>query len=50
MSNLINNAFSSIKNLLLDAIIKPTIIFVNDNASRKPVSSEDIAPLHSPIL
>ena len=44
MSNLISNAFSSIKNLLLDAIIKPTIIFANDNASRKPVSSEDIAP------
>lgn len=44
MSNLISNAFATIKNSLLDAIIKPTIIFANDNASRKPVSSEDIAP------
>lgn len=44
MSNLIINAFSSIKNSLLDAIIKPTIVFPNDNASSKTVSSEDIAP------
>lgn len=44
MYRLISKVFSTIKNSFLDAIIKPTIVFPNDNTSSKTVSSEDIAP------
>lgn len=43
MSNLISNALSTIKSLLLDAIIKPTIIFPNDDTSSETVSSETVS-------
>ena len=43
MSNLISDIFSTIKNSLLDAIIKPTIVFPNDNVLSETISSEDIA-------
>ena len=43
MSNLISDIFSTIKNSLLDAIIKPKIVFPNDNVLSETISSEDIA-------